>query len=98
VKNNGPQPASGVTFDDTLPAGIQLGGTVTIDNGTCTGDPAGNSVHCTIGDLAVGRQSDISFTATATATGTFADTGTVTMSGTDTRLANNSFTVTVQPR
>jgi uncharacterized repeat protein (TIGR01451 family) len=98
VKDNGPLGAGGVTFDDSLPPAILLGGTITIDNGTCTEDPAANSVHCDIGSLRTGQQSDITFSATATTTGAFGNTATVAMTGADTHPANNSVTVTVQPR
>ena len=98
VKDNGPVSASGVTFDDALPAGIVLAGSATTSVGTCTAGTAANSVHCDIGTLGVGQQATISFPATATATGTFADTATVALSSTDTQSANNSFTVTVRPR
>ncbi|HEU5332269.1 MAG TPA: DUF11 domain-containing protein [Actinocrinis sp.] len=98
VKDDGPLPASGVTFDDALPAGVVLGGTVTTSTGSCTADTAANSVHCDIGALAVGQQATVSFPATATATGSFADTAAVALSGTDTHPANNSVTVTVRPR
>jgi uncharacterized repeat protein (TIGR01451 family) len=98
VKDNGPLPASGVTFDDSLPPAILLGGTLTVDNGTCTANPASNSVHCDIGNLGTGQQSDITFSATPTAAGAFGNTATVAMTGTDTHPANNSVTVTVQPK
>ena len=98
VKNNGPLPAAGVTFDDPLPAAITLGSTLTIDNGTCAADASANSVHCDIGDLGVGQQSTITFSATPTAVGSFGNTATVAMTGTDTHPANNSVTITVQPR
>jgi uncharacterized repeat protein (TIGR01451 family) len=97
VKDNGPLAAAGVTFDDQLPAGITVDG-VTTDNGSCAADPATNSVRCDIGDLAVGRQSDITITATPGGTGVFVDTASVSMSGTDTHPANNTVSVTVQPR
>lgn len=98
VKDNGPLPASGVTFDDALPASIHLGSTLTVDVGTCAANITSNSVHCDIGSLAVGQQSTISFSATPTTTGVFGDTATIAMSGTDTQPANNSVTVTVQPK
>lgn len=98
VKDNGPLPAFGVAFDDTLPASIRLTGVVTIDTGSCTVSTATNSLHCAIGNLAVGQQSTISFSATPATTGTSGNTATVTMSGTDIQPANNSFTVTVQPK
>jgi uncharacterized repeat protein (TIGR01451 family) len=98
VKNNGPLPASGVTFDDALPASILLGSSLTVDNGTCSPNAVSNSVHCNIGNLAVGQQSNISISATPTAAGTFGNTASVAMLGTDTQPANNKFTVTVQPK
>jgi hypothetical protein len=55
-------------------------------------------VHCDIGDLGVGQQSDVTFGATSTAAGAFADTATVAMTAADTHPANNQFTVTVQPK
>ena len=98
VKNNGPLPAAVVTFDDSLPAAITLGSTLTIDNGSCAAGAATNSVHCDIGDLGVGQQSTITFSATPTATGAFGNTAKVAMTGMDTHPANDSVTVTVQPR
>lgn len=98
VKDNGPLPASDVTFDDTLPSPIQLGSTLTVDIGTCTADFADNSVHCDIGNLNTGQQATITFSATPTTTGTFGDTAVAGMAGTDTHPANNSVTVTVQPK
>jgi uncharacterized repeat protein (TIGR01451 family) len=98
VKNNGPQAAYGVTFDDTLPAGILLGSNLATDNGLCTASFATNSVHCDVGLLGVGQQSDISFTAQPTAAGSFTDLASVAMLGPDTHPANNSVGVTVQPK
>jgi uncharacterized repeat protein (TIGR01451 family) len=98
VKNNGPLPAFGVTFDDPLPPSILLGSNLTVDNGTCTPNVVSNSVHCDIGNLGVGQQSDISYSATPTATGTVANTASIAMLGTDTHPANNSVSVTVQPK
>jgi uncharacterized repeat protein (TIGR01451 family) len=98
VKNNGPLPAFGVTFDDVLPSSILLAGGVAVDNGSCSSNVLSNSVHCEIGSLPVGQQSDISFPGSPTTTGVAADTGTVAMTATDTQPENNSFTVTVQPK
>lgn len=98
VKNNGPLPASGVTFDDPLPGAIVLGTTVTADHGSCTVNPTSNSVHCDIGSLVVGQQSNISFPAIPAGAGVFTNTAAVAMTGSDTHPANNGFTVTVQPR
>jgi len=99
VKDNGPGAAAGVSFDDTLPASVQLAGTPTISGGgSCTADAASGSIHCDIGALGVGQQATITVPATATATGTFANTATIGLSGTDSRPDNNGVTVTVQPR
>src|SRR4029077_3822289 len=61
VKNNGPIPAGGITFDDTVPAALQLVGNPTSDIGSCTANTVSNSVHCDIANLGVGEQSTISF-------------------------------------
>jgi uncharacterized repeat protein (TIGR01451 family) len=98
VKNNGPLPAAGVTFDDPLPAAITLDGVPTASNGSCTGNAGTNSVHCGIGDLAVGEQSVITIPAIATTTGALGNTATIAMTAADTHPANNIVTVTVQPR
>ena len=97
VKNNGPLPAFGVTFDDPLPAAILLG-SLTSELGICSANPVTNSVHCNIGNLPVGQQSTISFTARPNATGIYPNTASIAMLGTDTHLENNKFTVTVQPK
>lgn len=98
VKNNGPVPGSGVTFDDSLPTAINPTGTLAVDVGSCAADPVSNHVHCDIGNLAVGQQATISFAATPTATGVFGNTATVAMTGQDTHATNNNVTVTVQPK
>jgi uncharacterized repeat protein (TIGR01451 family) len=98
VKNNGPIPAGGITLDDALPASIHLVGNPTIDVGSCTTNIALNSVHCDIGNLGVGQQSTISLAATPSASGVIANTATIDTTGTDSHPANNSVTVTVQPK
>ena len=98
VKDNGPQGAAGVTFSDTLPAGLVLAGAATATTGSCVADPTAGTVDCSIGSLAVGQQSAITIPTTALTTGTFADTGAITVAGTDDQPANNSVTVTIQPR
>jgi uncharacterized repeat protein (TIGR01451 family) len=98
VKNNGPLPAFGVTFDDPLPATIALTGNVTTNDGACTASATSDSIHCDIGSLAVGQQATISFSATPTAAGAVANKATIAMIAPDTQPANNSVTVTVQPK
>jgi large repetitive protein len=97
VKDNGSQGASGVTFDDALPATVNLG-SVSTTLGACSADAASSSVHCDLGDLGVGQQATVVITAVATATGPVTDTASVAMMGADTQPANNTVGVTVQPR
>lgn len=97
VKDNGPQGAYGVTFDDTLPASLALSSFST-SFGTCTAGAVAGSVHCDLGNLAVGQQATIVLTASPTATGTVTDTASIAMTGPDTQPANNSVGVTVQPK
>jgi len=98
VKDNGPQGAYGVSFDDALPAALAVGGAST-DTGTCSTDPLANSVHCDLGNLAVGAQAKIVVTAVAPAVSEIiTDTATIAMIGPDTHPANNSVSVTVQTK
>ena len=98
VKNNGKGDASGATFDDTLPASV-AGTSVTTDTGTCALDPTANSVHCDLGTMAAGKQATIVVNATApSAAGAVTNTASTGLVGTDTNPANNSASVTVQPK
>lgn len=98
VKDNGPQTAAGVSFDDQLPSGVTLVGVPTIDNGACTADAVNETVHCDIAALVVGQQSTITLTAAAATTGLLTDTAAVRVPGGDIQPNNNAVTVTVQPR
>jgi uncharacterized repeat protein (TIGR01451 family) len=96
VKNNGPHGAYDVAFDDVLPASLTAT-TATSDAGSCT--VTGNAVHCALGLFAVGGQAKITVGVVApTVTGAIADTATASMSNPDRNPANNSVTVTVQPK
>jgi len=95
VKDNGPQGASGVTFDDTLPPSLTFV-SVSASIGSCSN--AGNAVHCDVGTLPTGQQSNIVITAVPTATGAVTDTASIAMIGPDTQPANNAVSVTVQPK
>jgi uncharacterized repeat protein (TIGR01451 family) len=95
VKDNGPQVADGVIFDDTLPASMQLVG-VSASVGSCSN--VGNAIHCDVGTLATGQQSNIVITAIPTAVGSVTDAATIGMTGLDTHPANDTVGVTVQPR
>jgi uncharacterized repeat protein (TIGR01451 family) len=95
VKDNGPQGAAGVTFDNTLPASLTFV-SVSASVGTCSN--AGNAIHCDVGALQTGQQSNIVITAIPTATGSVTDTASIAMTGPDTQPANNTTSVTVQPK
>jgi uncharacterized repeat protein (TIGR01451 family) len=98
AKNNGKADASGVTFDDALPASVP-GTSVSTDTGTCAVDTAANSVHCDLGTVAAGKQATITVNVTApSAPGSVTNTASSALAGTDANLANNSASVTVQPR
>jgi uncharacterized repeat protein (TIGR01451 family) len=98
VKNNGKSDATAATFDDPLPPSV-TGTSVSTDLGTCTVDTAANSVHCDLGGLAAGKQATIVVNATApTAPGSVTNTASTAMTETDTNPANNSASVTVQPK
>jgi len=97
-KNGGKVDASGVTFDDPLPASVTAT-SVSTDTGTCSVDTAADSVHCDLGTLAVGKQATITVNALAPATsGAVTNTASTTFPGTDSNLANNSASVTIQPK
>ena len=93
VTNNGPSEATGVTVNDTLPAGLTLTSSSTTV-GTTT--DVGNAVTGNIGTLASGASATITINATvdATATGTLSNTATVSGTETDSNTTNNSATET----
>ncbi|MEA2449218.1 MAG: hypothetical protein QOG63_1150 [Thermoleophilaceae bacterium] len=98
VKNNGRSDAPAATFDDPLPGAV-TGTSVSTDTGSCVVDTVTNGVHCDLGGLAAGKQATIVVNATApTAAGSITNTASTGMTGTDTNPANNSASVTVQPR
>jgi uncharacterized repeat protein (TIGR01451 family) len=96
VKNNGPQSGYDVAFDDTLPTSLTMT-TASTDTGTCT--VTGNSVHCALGTFAVGGQAKIVLAVIApTVSGAVINTATATMTNPDRNAANNTVSVTVQPK
>jgi uncharacterized repeat protein (TIGR01451 family) len=98
VKNSGRSDASGVTFDDPLPASV-VGTSVATDSGTCALDAVTNSVHCDLGTVAAGKQATITVNASApSAPGAVTNTASSAMAGTDANPGNNSTSITVQPR
>lgn len=94
VKDNGPWPAPGVTFADTLPAALTYVGT-TATTGTCSA--VANTVNCTFGDLGVGGQANVVITVQAPSTSqTITDSASVAMGAPERQPANNTTSVTVQ--
>jgi uncharacterized repeat protein (TIGR01451 family) len=88
---SGPSTAANVTVTDTLPAGATAT-SVTAPGWSCT---TGSTVTCTIAALAAGSSGDIVINATvdAAATGTLANSATISSSGTtDPTPANNTAT------
>jgi len=97
VKNNGPNPTSGVTFTDTLPAVLPIGGATVPSEAAGACSIAGQTVTCSLGALAVGAQEDVVISTTAPTTEqTIADTGTASSDAPDSQPSNDSVTVTVQ--
>jgi uncharacterized repeat protein (TIGR01451 family) len=98
VKDNGPWPAPGVTFSDTLPSSLELLG-VTSSVGTCS--QAAGTVSCALGDLPVGGQANVSLSVQAPPVAeSVTDTASAAMADgvTDRQPANNAVSVTVQAR
>jgi uncharacterized repeat protein (TIGR01451 family) len=96
VKDNGPQPAPGVSFADVIPAGETFVSASTNLVGQTCGVSAGQ-VSCGLGDLAVGAQANVTITVIAPSTPTtITDTATVSMTVTDLKPSNNAVAVTVQ--
>lgn len=96
--NAGPSTATGVTVTDPIPAGATVT-TATPTQGTCT--VTATTVTCALGTLASGASAQIRIAGTvaASATGSLANTATITGEQPDTTPGNNTSTTTatVQP-
>ena len=90
VFNNGTSAANTVKLSDTLAAGMTLG-TVTPSQGTCV--TTANPIICTIGTLNSGANATVTVVETAAASGSYANTATVSDSGTppDLNSGNNTY-------
>jgi uncharacterized repeat protein (TIGR01451 family) len=100
VRNSGPAAATGATFADDLPAGVQL--SVATVNGfaaPCSSAPeaaGGTAVSCSLGSLAKGGQTTVRVAVAAPpTTGALANTGRVASAVADPKPADNAVTVTV---
>jgi uncharacterized repeat protein (TIGR01451 family) len=91
VFNNGTSAANAVSLSDTLAAGMTLVSVTPSAGVTCV--TTANPITCTIGTLASGANATVAVVETATASGSFANTATVTDSGTppDPNMGNNTF-------
>jgi uncharacterized repeat protein (TIGR01451 family) len=85
VTNNGPNPATGVTVTDALPAGVTFG-SATPSQGSCSGT---TTVTCSLGDLANGASATITIVVQPTAEGTLSNPASVTADQPDPDSANN---------
>jgi trimeric autotransporter adhesin len=94
VTNRGPDPASGVTLIDTLPAGITFS-TAEATQGSCSHDASNNVVNCALETLAAQAAATVTLTITtppSVGTGTLSNQATVTSDQVDPNLSNNSIT------
>jgi uncharacterized repeat protein (TIGR01451 family) len=100
IKNNQKTTANAVVFTDNLPPSLQFASAST-SAGTCsTPAPgtAGGTVTCNLSALNGGDTMTVTINVVVTQAGSVADTGVASFTGTDTNPANNSFTVTINPK
>jgi uncharacterized repeat protein (TIGR01451 family) len=90
VTNDGPADATGVTADDTLPAGLTFV-SATPSQGGCTGTSA---IHCDLGSLSAGSQATVTIVARPTAAGSVSNTVTSASDQPDPSPGNNQDTDT----
>lgn len=91
IVNDGPDTAMQVMVNDTLPEHVDLV-TVTAETAVCT--PTAKTIECTIGDMAVGQQEEISIVVKPTMGGVVENEAAVTSTRFDPDLANNTVTGT----
>jgi uncharacterized repeat protein (TIGR01451 family) len=91
VFNNGTSTANTVKLTDTLASGMTLV-SATSTTGSCV--TSANPIVCTIGNMASGATATVTVVETASAAGAFANTATVSDSGTppDPNTGNNTYT------
>lgn len=100
IKNNQKTAANAVVFTNNLPPSLQFSSAST-SLGTCsTPAPgaAGGTVSCNTSTLNGGSTMTVTINVIATQAGSIADTGVASFTGTDSNPANNSFTVTINPK
>lgn len=94
VQNHGPDTASSVNVSDAIPAGLSVIW-VQPSQGTCT---VAGAISCSLGTIAKGGAAQILVTAnvSSSATGTIANSATVSAFQTDPNPANNSSSATIE--
>jgi uncharacterized repeat protein (TIGR01451 family) len=85
VRNNGPNPASGVTVTDNLPDGLSASSS-SASQGSCSGT---TTVTCAVGDLADGASATVTIVVRPESAGTITNTASVSGSQPDSNDANN---------
>jgi uncharacterized repeat protein (TIGR01451 family) len=97
VRNNGPNPASGVSVVDTLPATVNFVSATPSQGGPCTGTA---TVTCPLGviDSLANATVTIVVKPTQAAIGTITNSATVSTSATDPNPSNNTATATTTVR
>ena len=91
VSNGGPSSASGVSYVNTLPAGVTIGTITSSQGGACTN--AAGTITCPLGVLASGASATVSITVTPTpaqAGTTIHDTATTTATQHDPDASGNT--------
>ncbi|MDI5889313.1 hypothetical protein QLS42_15730, partial [Flavobacterium sp. LB3P48] len=92
ASNAGPSAATGVSVTDVLPAGYSF-----VSATTATGTYSSGTGVWAIGSLSNGSSATLSITATVNATGSYANTATITANESDPTPGNNSATSTPVP-
>ncbi|HEY6229846.1 MAG TPA: PQQ-dependent sugar dehydrogenase [Pyrinomonadaceae bacterium] len=92
VANAGPAVATNVNVTDTLPGGVTFV-SATSTSGACSGSPV---VTCSLGSLAVGGSAIVTIVVTPTASGSIANSASVSASESDYDSSNNTASITTQ--
>lgn len=93
VKNNGPTTATGVSVTDVLPDGVEFVQLTNPAKGAANYDNTTKGITWTVGQLAPGEETTITFTVKPKSTGDITNTATVHADQTDPNPANNVATV-----